>query len=188
LGIYRGLFPVVCLRTNHLQSLTQPYYLDDATRRQLSRSFYNLRYSQAICPRHHATRSSLAQRNNVWYRWDRRFGNGVYNYAIGVCVIFGSLLSLITSSILVSLRPVCSLWEPEKSIAIPSIVLIGFSTKKGFCVFGLAQLLDLFGWWCVFELLVLSSHLKMIPNFQLSGGIVFTVYENIIKVIRGTEL
>ena len=67
---------------------------------------------------------------------------------------------------LASSRPVCNLWEPEKNIAILSIVLIGFSTKKGFYVFGLVRLLDLSVWWCVFEMLILSSYLRLIPFYS----------------------
>ncbi len=125
--------------------------LDDATRRKQCRSFYNLRYTQAICPRYHKTRPTLTQRNNIWNRWDRRIGNGVYHDATGVCAIFDSPLSFHHLHLFsASSRPVCKLWELENNITIRSIVLTGFSPKKGSYGFGLAPLLDLPGWWCVF--------------------------------------
>lgn len=67
-----------------------------------------------------------------------------------------------------------------------STVHIGSSQKRAYGDSGPAQRLDSRVWWCV----ILTHPLPRLLNthIQLSGGIVFTIYENIIMAIGGREV
>lgn len=80
-GIYRGLFPVVSLFGISISSTPSEVVVDDASRRQLRRSFYHVRHAQATGARYCASWTTPSQCHHVRYRCYCRFGHSVHHDA-----------------------------------------------------------------------------------------------------------
>ena len=87
-GVYQGLVPVVSQSTDLLfesfKVLIFPSVLDDAPGSQLCCPLHNVFDLETVCAGQCSSWTNLAKYYHIWHWCDRRVGDCLHNYAIGV--------------------------------------------------------------------------------------------------------